>query len=65
MPCEGGALMFLRAEEPHPPAIKCEVLFAMYTPDLEAFRENPIANGIDGISDHISRIHAQRLALDH
>jgi len=47
MHCEGGALMFLRAEEPHRPAPKCEVLFAMYTPDLPAFREHLVVNGVE------------------
>ena len=47
MHCEGGALMFLRAEEPHPPGKKCEVLFAMYTPDLPIFREHLLANGVE------------------
>jgi len=43
--CEGGALMFLRAEEPantsaHP------VMLYMYTPDLAALREQLLASGI-------------------
>jgi hypothetical protein len=46
MHCEGGAIMFLRAEEPHPPKKKFEVLFAMYTPDLLAFREHLLASGV-------------------
>jgi len=46
MHCEGGALMFLRAEELQPTTKKCEVLFAMYTPDLQTFREHLIANGV-------------------
>ena len=46
MHCEGGAVMFLRAEEFHPPRKKFEVLFAMYTPDLPAFREHLLASGI-------------------
>ena len=45
MHCEGGAVMFLRAEEPRP-ARKREVLFAMYTPDLPAFRDLLLAGGI-------------------
>jgi catechol-2,3-dioxygenase len=47
MHCEGGALMFLRAEETHPPARKCGVLFAMYTPDLQTFREHLLASGVE------------------
>ena len=46
MHCEGGAIMFLQAEEPHPPKKKFEVLFAMYTPDLAAFREHLLASGV-------------------
>ncbi len=46
MHCEGGALMFLLAEEPHP-GPKHEVLFAMYTPDLPAFRDHLLASGIE------------------
>ena len=46
MHCEGGALMFLLADEPHP-GRKCEVLFAMYTEDLPAFREYLLANGVE------------------
>lgn len=43
--CQGGALMFLRAEEPmdanaHP------VMLVMYTPDLSGLREQLLANGI-------------------
>jgi hypothetical protein len=44
--CEGGALMFLRAEE----AFKVStlpVLFYMYTPDLPALRERLLASGIE------------------
>ncbi|MBV8205530.1 MAG: VOC family protein [Acidobacteria bacterium] len=47
MHCEGGALMFLRAEEPHPLRKRREVLFAMYTPDLPAFREHLRASGVE------------------
>lgn len=39
--CEGGALMFMTAEEkPHP------MLLVLYTPDLPAFREHLMANGV-------------------
>ena len=38
MHCEGGAVMFLLAEEPFDPT-KHALLTAMYTPDLPAFRE--------------------------
>ena len=59
MHCEGGALMFLRAKESHPER-KSEALFAMYTPDLPAFRDHLLASGIEAPADHVSRIHAQR-----
>ena len=51
MHCEGGALMFLLAEDdadaPHDKdAPEQAVLFAMYTPDLPAFREHLRAHGV-------------------
>lgn len=46
MHCEGGAVMFLLAEEPFDPT-KHAVFTAMYTPDLPALREHLQANGID------------------
>lgn len=47
MHCEGGAIMFLRAEPEHPvEPNKQAVFFVMYTPDLPPFREHLIANGI-------------------
>ena len=46
MHCEGGAIMFLTAEEPVD-ASKQTVLFAMYTPDLPALREHLLANGVN------------------
>ena len=45
MHCEGGAVMFLLAEEPFDPT-KHALLTAMYTPDLPALREHLLANGI-------------------
>jgi catechol 2,3-dioxygenase-like lactoylglutathione lyase family enzyme len=45
MHCEGGAVMFLLAEKPFDPD-KHALLTAMYTPDLPAFREHLLANGI-------------------
>jgi catechol 2,3-dioxygenase-like lactoylglutathione lyase family enzyme len=46
MHCEGGALMFLRAdEEPMEPS-KQGVLFVMYTPDLAGLREHLAAQGL-------------------
>jgi len=43
--CEGGAIMFLRAEEPldgsHP------VILVMYTPDLAALSEQLVASGVN------------------
>src|SRR5262245_7097786 len=47
MHCEGGALVFLPAEEPHPPGRKCEVVFAMYTPDRTGCRQHPVATAIE------------------
>lgn len=45
MHCEGGAVMFLRAEEPidahaHP------VMLVMYTPDLNGLREQLLGSGV-------------------
>jgi len=44
--CEGGAVMFLRAEEPlhasAPPVMLC-----MYTPDLTGLREQLLAGGVN------------------
>lgn len=45
MHCEGGALMFLRAEEPMPEIVH-SVVFAMYTPDLPALRDQLAAAGM-------------------
>lgn len=45
MHCEGGAVMFLRAEEPLNPRAQ-SVLLCMYTPDLPALREHLLASGI-------------------
>jgi catechol 2,3-dioxygenase-like lactoylglutathione lyase family enzyme len=44
--CEGGAIMFLRAEHPIDPRVQAFLLY-LYTPDLAALREHLIANGID------------------
>ena len=44
--CEGGALMFLRAEHPRDPHAP-GAMFTMYTPDLPALREQLIAAGLD------------------
>ena len=44
--CEGGALMFTYSEEPIRPEQQA-VLFYMYTPDLAAFREHLVANGLE------------------
>lgn len=46
MHCEGGAVMFLTAEEPVD-ASKQGVLLAMYTPDLPGLREHLLANGVN------------------
>jgi predicted enzyme related to lactoylglutathione lyase len=45
MHCDGGAIMFLRAEHPIHPAAQKLMLY-MYTPDLAALREQLQANGI-------------------
>ena len=45
MHCEGGAVMFLLAEHAFDPT-KHTLLTAMYAPDLPAFREHLLANGI-------------------
>jgi Glyoxalase/Bleomycin resistance protein/Dioxygenase superfamily len=45
MHCEGGALMFLRAEEPLDPRTKTTMLY-MYAPDLVALREQLLAGGV-------------------
>jgi len=44
--CQGGAIMFLRAEEPinSPPK---GVMLCMYTPNLVELREQVLAGGID------------------
>ena len=46
MHCEGGALMFLLAEEALDPSAQ-SILLAMYTPDLPALREHLLANGVE------------------
>ncbi|MCI0349573.1 MAG: VOC family protein [Acidobacteriales bacterium] len=43
--CEGGAVMFLRAEEPVDASVQ-SVLLYMYTPDLVALRERLLASGV-------------------
>jgi len=43
--CEGGALMFLRAEQPVHNAAP-GMLLCMYTPDLPSLREQLLANGV-------------------
>jgi len=43
--CEGGAVMFLRAEEPLEAASHAVLLY-MYTPDLVALREQLLASGV-------------------
>ena len=46
MQCEGGALMFARAEEALDPRAQA-VMFYLYTPDLPAFREHLLGHGLD------------------
>jgi hypothetical protein len=43
--CEGGAVMFLRAEHPVDAASQA-VMLCMYTPDLDGLRELLLANSI-------------------
>ena len=43
--CDGGAVMFLRAEEPLDP-VRVTTMLYMYTPDLVALREQLLAAGI-------------------
>jgi hypothetical protein len=43
--CEGGAVMFLRAEHPIDPSAQA-LMLCMYTPDLAGLREHLLANGI-------------------
>lgn len=45
MHCEGGAVMFLLAEEDAPP-VAHTALFVMYTPDLPALREQLLRQGM-------------------
>jgi hypothetical protein len=45
MHCEGGALMFLLAEEPVKAALQ-SIMLMMYTPDLPALREHLLASGV-------------------
>jgi len=44
--CEGGAVMFLRAEEPLSDLPR-GVMLCMYTPDLPALREQLLANSVN------------------
>jgi hypothetical protein len=46
MHCEGGALMFVRAEEPVDAIARTELLY-MYTPDLITLREQLLSNGVE------------------
>jgi hypothetical protein len=43
--CDGGAVMFLRAEEPLDP-MRVTTMLYMYTPDLAVLREQLLAAGI-------------------
>ncbi len=45
MHCEGGAVMFLKAEEPVDGSAQA-VMLCMYTPDLVGLREHLIASGV-------------------
>ena len=43
--CEGGAVMFVRAEHPIDPSAQA-IMFCMYTPDLAVLREQLLASGV-------------------
>jgi Glyoxalase/Bleomycin resistance protein/Dioxygenase superfamily len=43
--CDGGAVMFLRAEEPVDASAQ-SVILVMYTPDLAGLREHLLASGV-------------------
>ena len=43
--CDGGAVMFVRAEHPKDPSLQPAMLY-MYTPDLAGFREHLLANAV-------------------
>jgi Glyoxalase/Bleomycin resistance protein/Dioxygenase superfamily len=45
MQCEGGAVMFLRAEDPVDAPAQAVMLY-MYTPDLTGLREQLLARGV-------------------
>ena len=45
MHCEGGAIMFLLAEEPLNPSAQ-SIMLAMYAPDLLGLREHLLANRV-------------------
>jgi hypothetical protein len=44
--CEGGAVMFVRADVPVDPGVQAVLLY-MYTPDLAGLREQLVANGVE------------------
>jgi hypothetical protein len=44
--CEGGAVMFLRAEEPVDGSTQAVLLY-MYTPDLAGLRQQLLAGGVE------------------
>src|SRR5437660_5171566 len=52
MHCEGGAVMFLRAEEPVDASAQAVLLY-MYTPDLIRLREHLLASGIKVSQDPV------------
>jgi catechol 2,3-dioxygenase-like lactoylglutathione lyase family enzyme len=64
--CEGGALMFLRAEEPHvePGAAHDRILFYLYTPDLPALHAQLAAAGVEvGSIDHPEHMPSGEICL--
>lgn len=46
MHCEGGALMFLRLEDPTPTPVHDRFMLYLYTPDLGALRAQLVAAGV-------------------
>lgn len=64
MHCEGGALMFLAAEEPRR-ASEQTVLFYLYTPDLAGLREHLVASGVNvGPIRHPEYMRSGEIRLD-
>ena len=61
--CEGGAVMFLRADEPVDPSAQAVLLY-MYTPGLAGLREYLLDQWRQGFADPLPGIYAQRRNQD-